>query len=82
MKYLGAIFLCLLLFVGGCTSNNENIDMPEDFDYVLKYGVNAKNELNTFSHTYTREMVTDPPITVHFKLSDEEMQKIYNEMKK
>lgn len=56
--------------------------MPEDFDYVLKYGVNAKNELNTFSHTYTRDMVTDPPITVHFKLSDEEMQKIYNEMKK
>ncbi|WP_134682816.1 hypothetical protein [Brevibacillus migulae] len=56
--------------------------MPEDFAFSLSYGVDAKNTLNTFNQSYTKDMVTEPPLTVPFTLSKEEMQSIYKEMAK
>lgn len=54
--------------------------VPEDFNLVFKYGVGAKNELDTFDGTYTKDLVMDPPVTVDFKLSDDELTGIYEKM--
>jgi hypothetical protein len=35
-----------------------------DFNILLKYGVGAKNELNTFDSTYTKDLVAWAPITI------------------
>ncbi len=40
-----------------------------DFDLVFRYGVGAKNELNTFNGTFTHDMVMDPSITTDLELS-------------
>jgi hypothetical protein len=55
---------------------------PADFNLVFKYGYGTvnKNVLNTFDGTYTKDMVSDPPITIEFSLSDEEMDRIYQKM--
>jgi hypothetical protein len=54
--------------------------MPSDFSLIFRYGVGAKNVLDTFNGTYTRDMVIDPPVTVNLSLSNEELQNIYQKM--
>jgi len=51
-----------------------------DFNIQFKYGVTERNELNTFSNTYTKDMILDPPITIWLYLSDEEMNQIWQKM--
>ena len=49
---------------------------PSDFNLLFKYGYGTvnKNELNTFNGTYTKA------ITVEFRLTDEDMERIYQKM--
>ncbi len=51
-----------------------------DFNLIFKYGVGARNVLNTFTGTYTKDMVVDPPITVKLCLSEEDLDRIYRKM--
>jgi len=51
-----------------------------DLHLTFKYGVGAKNVLNTFTGTYTRDMVKDPPVTVKFCLSEKDLDRIYQKM--
>lgn len=51
--------------------------MPADFNFVLRYGVEAKNVLDTRRETFTYDMISDPSITVHLALASEEMAEIY-----
>ena len=55
---------------------------PENFNFIFKYGVGAKNALDTFKGEYIQDMVIESPIATELKLSDEEMKIIYSEMKK
>lgn len=50
------------------------------FNLIFKYGFDAKNILDTFEGTYTKDMIPDPPITVKLSLTKEELNKIYNKM--
>jgi len=45
---------------------------------IFRYGVGAKNELNTFNNTYTKDMIMDPAVTTNLKLSNQELSNIYN----
>lgn len=51
-----------------------------NFNFIFRYGVGAKNELNTFEQTYTKDMIMDPPITIKFKLSNSELMGIYKKI--
>jgi len=53
---------------------------PANFNLIFRYGIGAKNELNTFSQTYTKDMIMDPLVTVDFKLTDKELEDIYQKM--
>lgn len=89
MLFKKTMFLCLFLIgfsLFGCnstsTENQLPSSIPKDFNFVFNYGVNAKNQIDTTKGQYTKDMVTDNSITTDFKLSDEEMNTIYSEMKK
>ena len=56
------------------------IPQSTTFNLIFKYGVEAKNELNTFDQTYTRDMVMDPSVTIKFKLTDNELAGIYQKL--
>ena len=55
---------------------------PSDYNILFKYGYSKAmiNELNTFNGTYTKDLGTDPPITVEFRLTDEDIERIYQKM--
>ena len=55
---------------------------PSDFNILFKYGYDKamRNELNTFNETYTKDLGKDPPITVEFRLTDEDMERIYQKI--
>lgn len=54
---------------------------PSDFNFIFKYGVMAKNELNTFNQTFTKDMIVDAPITIELKLTDDEMESVYDKIR-
>ncbi len=78
-------FFLIIFSVTGCAStSNENKlpnSKPADFNFILNYGINAKNQLNTIEGTYTKDMVLEASITTDLILSDEEMDIIYLTMK-
>ncbi|MFH1100781.1 MAG: hypothetical protein V1726_01935 [Methanobacteriota archaeon] len=52
-----------------------------EFNFVLKYGPYARNEINTFNHTFTQDMVTALPLTINLTFTPEELETIYEKMK-
>ncbi len=69
---------CLFL-LGACSNLPEEI--PEDFNFVLNYGYEARDIINTYENTYTKNMISSDDITVEMIFSGEEMQTIYEKMK-
>lgn len=51
-----------------------------NFNFIFRYGIGAKNELNTFNKTYTKDMVIDPSVTIKFELTNNELAGIYKKM--
>lgn len=55
--------------------------MPPDFEFVLRYGVMARNVLDTAGGTFTHDMVTDPSVTTDLTLTTEEMAEVYRRLR-
>lgn len=88
-QYNKVLFLCLLLIVtilAGCnlisTKNKLPSLKPKDFNVVFSYGIGSKNQLDTIKGQYTKDMVADPSIITNLKLSDQDMDTIYSEIRK
>ena len=69
-----------LLGTVGCVADTAPDVKPPDFNLIFKYGVGAKNELNTFEGTYTKDMIMDPSVTVELSLTEEEVDRFYQKM--
>ncbi|MEK9156814.1 MAG: hypothetical protein AAB448_01605 [Patescibacteria group bacterium] len=54
----------------------KDANQSPSFDFSFKYGVGAKNELDTFHDTFTKDMIVDAPIIISLKLTDEELNGI------
>lgn len=50
---------------------------PAEFNLIFKYDGSV---LNTFEHTYTKDMVGDPSITIRFELSQSELAQVYQKI--
>jgi hypothetical protein len=48
---------------------------------LLNYGIGSKNQLDTIKGQYTKDMVTEPSVSTNLKLSDEDMNTIYSEIR-
>lgn len=51
--------------------------MPADFNFVLRYGVEAKNVLDTRRGTFIHDMIMKPSIVTDLALAPEEVAEIY-----
>ena len=54
--------------------------MPADFGFVLAFGFGARNVLDTFAGTFTKDLIEDPPATTELRLSPEELARLYRRM--
>ncbi len=80
---LGILLLSVsltLIAVIASLQNTDSSSQESDFNLLFRYGVGAKNELNTFEGTYTKDMVIDTPITTGLILSEEELEQIRQKM--
>jgi len=70
---------CLIIFSGcGLTSNLSQYN--QEFHFILKYGADAKNVLNTFDGTFTKDMIVDSSITTTLSLTPDELDSVKYEM--
>jgi hypothetical protein len=72
--------LALVMSLAGMAGCDEAEPEAAGCNLEFRYGVMAGNILNTFEGTYTKDMVTDPPITVELSLSEDEKDIIYQKM--
>jgi hypothetical protein len=71
------LVVAVLMLIQSCTHTSTS-----QFDFIFKFGVGSKNELNTFDSIFMKDMVIDPPVTIPLKLTVAEKQSIYNELRK
>ena len=74
-----APIIVVALFLASCNDAGTETSAA-NFNLKFSYGVGAKNVLNTFDHTYTKDLVVDSVITVPFYLPDSQMQAIRTKM--
>jgi hypothetical protein len=77
LRLAGILLAALLLFMSGCTASPQR---NTSFNFSLKYGINARNEIDTYNNQYTKDMVVDPSVTIGFILTQEDMDLIYTKM--
>ncbi len=62
------------------TSASDKSNATQDFGLIMKYGVRARNELNTLEGTFTKDLILAGNSTTRLKLSNSELEEIYKEM--
>lgn len=77
-KIVIAIVIIALGIVAFIVSRDK--EATDGFNLIFRYGVWAKNELNTFKQTFTKDMVNKRSITIKMKLSDEELVGIHQKL--
>jgi hypothetical protein len=82
-KFTVAILLMLGLVVSVATYmylqklSDDSYDSSKNvINITFKYGVGARNELNTFEGTYTKDLILDDNVTTRMTLSQEELSQI------
>jgi len=78
MKKILFVSFIALFWLGCCKS----FFIPEDrnFNISLKYGVLARNHINTFHDTFTKDLVLNGTVTVPFSLSGDELLRIQHKL--
>jgi hypothetical protein len=56
--------------------------MPDDFDFIAKFGVAEEYLINTFNNTYTKKITWDKDTTISLVFPDEEKEKVYQKIKR
>ena len=69
-----------VVMLAACSSFVYPNDMPADFDFSVAYGVEGKQQVDTFTDTVVKDLVIDGIVEAEIPLTDEEMVDVYNRM--
>lgn len=70
-----------LLRMGSLSPISTPETMPKDFGFVAKWGVDGKNELDTFKGIYKKDLVMDGIVSTELRLTDDQMSRIFERMR-
>jgi hypothetical protein len=79
IKFISAAFFIILIMPVLLACGSQPAE-DANFNFDLKYGVGGKNEIDTFHGKFTKDMVDAPSITINLRLSEAEMESIYQKM--
>ncbi|QHW34070.1 hypothetical protein GZH47_26940 [Paenibacillus rhizovicinus] len=65
----------------GVQLNEMPSEMPDDFDFKVRYGYGMKDEIDTYENTVTKDLIVKGSATADLVFSDSEMRTIYAKMK-
>jgi hypothetical protein len=85
---LSLIMMTALMLTTSCGQPEQDTSLESgtpvadtsNFNFVFKYGVTLRNELDTFNGTYTKDMILAPLITINLRLTGEELNQILAKM--
>jgi hypothetical protein len=85
MQKIKIIYILIAFFIFmDCNKSYDPIDETSEcnsddnpINFTFKYGVTAKNILNTSDCTYQKDLILDPPIITHLKFTREELNSIF-----
>jgi hypothetical protein len=82
-KYaLYLLMVVIAIIIAGCVKKESMpSEMPNDFHFIVQFGVESKNEINTFEDTVTKDLVADGTITRKIPLTKKELKQVYEKMK-
>ena len=75
-RFAATTLLILVLAISLAVYLSTQKPSDDEFNLVLKYCVGAKNELNTFTETYTKDLIMLPPATTKLILTKQEKMRI------
>jgi len=78
LLYVSAALVVAYVFLGNVFPPYDSTQNPINIDF--KFGVGARNELNTFNGTFTKDLVIDGTFTTRLILSQGEMTQIAQEL--
>jgi hypothetical protein len=78
-------FLSLLAILGLCACNpptsTTHLPYPDqNFAFTFEFGSCNRDTLDTFSGTFTKDMIVDPAVAIPFQLSNSQTTEIYKKM--
>lgn len=73
-------FTFILFACSPFPSNSMPEEMPDDFDFSLKYGVGKKDQIDTFAGVVQKDLVENGTAEADIAFTDEEMISIYEKM--
>jgi hypothetical protein len=72
-----AALVLFLITVSAVFERNQYPNFSNDGTrIVFRYGVGAKNVLDTYAGTFTKDLIGDPPVTIRMTLTEEEILRI------
>ncbi len=79
LEMVFGLFSLFAFFLVSCSDINS--PLPErNFNVRLRYGILARNELDTFGNTFTKDLILDGTVTVPFHLSRADLDSIAAKM--
>lgn len=61
--------------------NNMPEEMPNDFDFLVQFGFQSKNEINTFENIVIKDLIAEGTVSTEISFTQEEKKKIYQKMR-
>ncbi len=77
LKYY-MVFICLINI--SCSNSREIWKLPDDFNFIARYGIAEENSINTFDNTFTKKINWDRDTTISLTFPLEEKKKVYNKI--
>lgn len=79
------LYIILIILVSGIVYLSNKSKVEKDINglptnIIFKYGVGAKNILDTFNGTYTKDMISEEPIQINIQLSQDELNGIFKKI--
>lgn len=83
MKQIFLLFFIMALLVTGCNEKENNMpeEMPSDFDFLIQFGVQSKNEINSFENIVIKDLIVEGTASTEISFTEEEIKKLYQKMR-
>jgi hypothetical protein len=70
-------FTPMLITVTAGIAGNRYSDLSSEGTRIeFRYGVGAKNVFDTYTGTFTKDLIGDPPVTIKMALTEDELLRI------
>ena len=76
MKKLVFLLICFICIMTSCHNANKT-ETTEGFNFVLNFGINGRNVIDTYKGTFTKNLISAGTEKIDFIIPEDKMDEIY-----